>query len=134
MDSQKKTSPPKTTQGAQQTLPVDKLKHTPKAKTSDFLEYVLKYFSTNNIVVHDQEVIKKNEIDFVIGLPSQLGNLKYYCKAKSKKRSNDADLSTAFTQGQLRKLPVLYLSDGDLTKRAKKMLETQLTGIAVKRM
>ena len=32
-------------------------------------------------------IIKKNsEIDFVLLLPSPVGNLKYYCKAKNKQR------------------------------------------------
>ncbi len=109
----------------------------PKKKTvsqTEFLSTVLDFFNENDIKVHDQEIIKKNEIDFVIELPSQLGNIKFYCKAKSKKRSGDADLSSAFMQGQFKKLPVLYLSDGELTKKAKEMLDSQFAGITVRRM
>jgi len=105
-----------------------------KPATTNFLDAILTFFQQNNIKVHSKEVIKKNEIDFVIDLHSSVGELRYYCKAKSKKRSTDTDLSAAFTQGQFRKLPVLYISDGDLTKRAKEMMNKELKGITVRKM
>ena len=101
----------------------------------DFLMSVLGYFSTNNIKVLSKSIIKRNsEIDFDIELQSAVGVLKYYCKAKSKKRVNDGDLSSAYVQGHLRKLPVLFLSYGEPTKRAKEMLNKEFQNIVYKKI
>lgn len=94
-------------------------------KANAFITIVQDYFRKNDIQVLETEVIKPNEIDFVIKVPSAVGKISYYCKAKDKKSVNEGDLSTAFVQGQLKKMPVLFLSNGKLTKRAQEMLEKQ---------
>jgi len=67
-------------------------------------------------------------------LESSVGYLRYYCKAKAKKRVNDGDLSSAYVQGHLRKLPVLFLSYGEPTKRAKEMLGKEFRNILFKKI
>lgn len=99
-----------------------------------FLQQLTAFFKTNNITVLEQVVIKKkNEYDFLLSLPSPVGNLHYYCKAKNKAKVGEADLSHAFVQGQLRKLPVLFLATGQLTKPAQDLLK-ELKGLAVKQV
>jgi len=101
----------------------------------DFLDALFGYFSKNNIKVLNKNIIKKNsEIDFSIEIESSVGNLSYYCKAKSKKRVNDGDLSSAYVQGHLKKLPVLFLSYGEPTKRAKEMLNKEFQNIIFKKI
>lgn len=102
-------------------------------QTSEFLDELNAFFKKNNIIILETIVIKKkSEIDFVLKIPSPIGELLYYCKAKDKKKSTDADLSTAYVQGQARKLPTLYLSTGDLAKKAEEMLLAEFRGMAVK--
>ena len=86
--------------------------------------------------MQDYEVIrKKSEIDFIIKVPSVVGTLDYYCKAKNKKRVSDGDLSAAFVQGQLKKLPVLMVITGELTKKAQELLNTEFkNGLVVKKI
>lgn len=99
---------------------------TPKKSSTAglFSKKVDDYLSKNRIDVFEKDIIRKgSEIDLVIRIPSQVGSLKYYCKAKSKKRVSDSDLSAAFAKGQLKKLPVLFLTDGELTKKGKESLE-----------
>ena len=103
--------------------------------TSSFLEELKSYFSKNKISIKNQEIIrKKSEIDFILEVPSTIGALGYYCKAKNKKRVNDGDLSSAYVQGQLKKLPVLFLTKGELTKRAKEMLGKEFKNIKVSKL
>ena len=104
------------------------------AEKKDFQEQVFNFFKENEITVKDAEVIKKNEIDFLIEFQSRIGLLTFYCKAKSKKRSNDTDLNSAFTQGQFKKLPVIYLHNGELSKKAIELLKTQLKGVFVRKI
>ncbi|MFH1399701.1 MAG: hypothetical protein ABIG95_06355 [Candidatus Woesearchaeota archaeon] len=104
-----------------------------KTVKDDFLGRVKKYFESKKIRIVEFIVVRKNaEIDFVIELPSAVGSLRYFCKAKSKQRSNDTDLAAALVKGQMKNLPALYLAGGELTKRAKEMLDKELKGVTVK--
>ena len=85
-----------------------------------------KYFVDKRINILNSEVIRKGkEIDMLIEVPSVVGMRQYYCKAKSKKKCNDGDLSSAYVKGSTKKLPILFLTTGDLTKKAKFMLENE---------
>jgi len=93
-----------------------------------------KYFNDKNITIKQVEVIRKgSEIDYVLEIPTPVGSITYYCRAKSKKRCNDSDLASAFVQGQQKKLPVFFLAN-DLTKRAKEMLNSEFKNMLVKKM
>ena len=94
-----------------------------------------KFFEKNKIKVISNEIVKKNsEIDFIVEIPSVVGNLQYYCKAKNKKRINDSDLSNAFVKGQFKKLPVLVISPGELSGKAQEILAKELNNITFKKM
>ena len=70
----------------------------------------------------------------IIEIPSPVGNLKYCWKAKDKRIINDGDLSTIYIQAQSKKLPVLYLTTGELTKKANEMLEIEFKGFKVRKI
>jgi hypothetical protein len=110
-----------------------KKKDEPKEESSPFIDQLKKYFDKNNIKVNEQEIKNrtKTEIDFIIELPSAFGNLQYYCKAKNKKKINDSDIASAMIQGQLKKLPVLLIITGDITKKSQEMLENEYKGVKV---
>ena len=97
------------------------------SKEDNFLNDLMKFFEKNRINVVNSEVLKKNsEIDFIIEISSAVGNLQYYCKAKNKKRISDSDLSNAYVKGQFKKLPVLVISNGDLSAKAQEMINKEL--------
>ena len=104
-----------------------------KPKGSDlFLAKILEYFSSEKIKVMEQIVIRNGkEYDFVISMPSAVGQLLYYVKARNKKSITDGDLASAHIQGQMKKLPVLILTPGQLTKKAKEIQMAELKGISV---
>ena len=107
----------------------------PKEKEDLFLKDLTRFFEKNRIKMISSEVVKRNsEIDFVVEIPSVVGNLQYYCKAKNKKRINDSDLSTAYVKGQLKKLPVLVLSPGELSSKAQEMLAKELSNLTFKKI
>ncbi len=96
----------------------------------DFLKQVLEYFAEKRIQVIAKEVQRKNsDIEFEISVPTAVGRVTYFCKAKNKKKSNDGDLSNAYVQGQMKKLPVIYLTTGDVTKKAKEKLNHEFKGL-----
>ncbi len=99
-----------------------------------FLQQLLAFFAANNITILEQIVLKKkSEYDFVVQLTSPVGQLHYYCKAKNKAKVSEADVSHAFVQGQLKKLPILFLTPGTLTKPAQDLLK-ELKGLTVKQV
>tara|TARA_Y100000310_G_scaffold336636_1_gene421714 strand:+ start:196 stop:1143 length:948 start_codon:yes stop_codon:yes gene_type:complete len=114
-------------------VPVKGVARKPKEDV-DFLGIISEFFSSNEISISNKEILKKTEIDYVVKIPSAVGEMDYYCKTRKKKTINDADLASAFAQGQLRKLPVLFLTTGKLTKRAKEMLESDFKGIQVREL
>ncbi len=88
-------------------------------QTSEFLEKL-------NILITSQEVIRKNsEANLVVKVPSVVGQTTYYCKTKSKARCDEKDLSVAYMEAQIKKLPLLFLYAKDITPKAKEMLKSE---------
>ncbi|MDP7179702.1 MAG: hypothetical protein QF824_00330 [Candidatus Woesearchaeota archaeon] len=113
----------------------DKIKRIIKPKPDLFFNQTKEYFEKNNIEIIENQVIRKNsEIDFVVKVPSPVGALTYFCKAKNKKKISDGDLSTTFIQSRSRNLPSLFVTTGELTKRAKDMLEKEFKGMNITKL
>ena len=110
-------------------------KYKPREKEDIFLKEIIKFFEKNKINVISSDIIKKNsEMDFIVELPSIVGNLQYYCNARNKKKMNDSDLSHAYVKGQLKRLPVLVLSPGDLSAKAQEMIVRELNNLTFKKI
>jgi len=113
----------------------EKKKFVDKTAEDKFLNEVKRFFEKNSIKLIEETIVKKNlDLDMIIDVPSAVGSLTYYCKAKNKKRIGDSDLSSAFVQGQLKKLPVLFLTKGELTKKANEMLSKEFKNIKIKKI
>ncbi|MBN2142037.1 hypothetical protein JW711_01785 [Candidatus Woesearchaeota archaeon] len=119
------------------------LTHTPDdAKSKEqldsekdsFFQDVRRYLEKSGIAIKDYKKHRKTEIDLFVFVPTQIGSQEYYCKAKSKKKINDGDLSSAYIQGQNTKLPIIFLTPGELTKKAEGMLKSEFKGMTVKRI
>jgi hypothetical protein len=122
-------APPRSVEKEQQRLFVD------DGENDLFLRKVRQFFELARIEILEQSMIKNNvEIDFVVNIPSAVGGLKYYCKAKNKKKCSDSDISEAYMKGSAKKLPVIFVLSGDLTKKAKDVLNSDFKGIIVKKI
>ena len=115
--------------------PIEKpVKQKTAEPSGDFWDKIQSFFTQNNITLVERSIIKKKtEFDLIVEVPSPVGKLSYYCKARSKKRVTDADISAAYVQGQIKKLPVIVLIDGELTKQAQSVL-SQLKGLTIKQV
>ncbi|MBN1544000.1 hypothetical protein JW898_00900 [Candidatus Woesearchaeota archaeon] len=101
----------------------------------EFFMNVRKFFDGAGMDILDFVLIRKGtEYDFVVKIPSNVGVLEYYCKAKSKSKINDGDLASAFVQGQIKKLPILFVTVGDLTKRAEELLSKEFRSMFVRKI
>ena len=99
-----------------------------------FLREVNNFFGKNKINIDHQDIKKSSEIDFIIKIQTTLGDLKYFCKAKNKKRVSDADLSSALIQAQSKNLPLLFLTHGILTKNSQEMMGKEFKNITLKKI
>lgn len=115
--------------------PKETKKYRPRDKEDIFLKDLMKFFEKNKISIINSEIIKRNlEIDFIVEIPSVVGNLQYYCKARNKKKINDSDLSHAYVKGQLKRLPVIVLSPGELSAKASEMIGKELSNLTFKKI
>ena len=114
----------------------EKRRVTQKEKKSDkdtFLNEIINFFNKNKINVLTTNELKKNsEIDFIIELQTTIGNVKYFCKSKNKKKTTESDLSTALVQAQPKGLPLLFITTGKITKKANQMLGKEFKNIKYK--
>ena len=98
-----------------------------------FIEKIKSFFEENRIRILDLKVKRKNsEANMVVSIPSVIGDLRFACKAKNKKRITDADLSTAQLYAEQNKLPLLFITTGELTKKARVVLDEHFKGLKVK--
>ena len=99
-------------------------------KDKDLLETLNKYMASNGIEIIRTLVIKNNrEINMIVKVPSQAGDLKYFVKARKRKRLNEGDLLLAFTESQTLKLPILYFSNAELSKKTQDYIKKNIPGM-----
>lgn len=71
-----------------------------------------------------KELTKKGkEANITFDLPTKLGNLRMLAVVRNKKSITEADLSMAYTEGTNKKIPVLFVTNGKLTKLAQSYLQ-----------
>jgi len=110
----KETKPIKEKTTKKRTKSVDKL-----------LPLVEEFFEKLNVKVKNKELVRKDaEHNFIVEVPGSLGSIIYFCKAKSKTRCDEKDLSIAYMEAQIKKLPLLFLYSKSITKKALEVLET----------
>jgi len=94
-----------------------------KGEREDFLNVVEEYLANNNIEILERKSIKKRDVEILANIKSQVGELRFLVIAKDKKRINEADLSLAYDKGQRDKSFVLFLTNGELTKKGRENLK-----------
>lgn len=113
----------------------DTVKKKEKKPEGEFADTIMSYLKRNEIEILDTKIIKKNsEFEFDVLIPSTVGSLRYYCRAKKKKKINDSDIAQAFIVAQSKKLPLLYLTNGELTKKADDMMGKEFKSVKVKQL
>ena len=100
-----------------------------------FFKKIKKFFEDNNIYLKNANLIRKgSEYDLIISMKTPFGETDYFCKAKSKKKCNEGDLSSAYLQGQNKRLPTVFLTTGEITKKAKQKAHDEYKGLLIKEL
>jgi hypothetical protein len=99
---------------------------TPEKIESKFGQQVEAYCKKNNIAIkHYEEIRKDSDIELVLEVPTAVGTITFFAKARSKKSSNDGDLAAAILKAKTYNLPALYLTTGNVTNKALEQPELQ---------
>ncbi|NJL44372.1 MAG: hypothetical protein HC945_03605, partial [Nitrosarchaeum sp.] len=116
------------------TPPGGATQHEPPFDERDpFYKQIIAYFDEKKIKIHTKKLIRKNnDIEMTISIPTAIGRQDFFCKCKNKKKSNEGDLAAALLQGKLSNLPTLYLTTGEVTKKALEKLSSEYRGLTVK--
>ncbi|MCB1084333.1 MAG: hypothetical protein KDK61_08475, partial [Simkania sp.] len=97
---------------------------------AEFHSQILRYFKDADIILLSQEQIAKNrEYEFVVKVPSALGHMEMYCRAKNKKKLNEGDVAPALLKAKTKDLPCIFLSNGDFTKKSLAIIEKEYKGL-----
>lgn len=100
-----------------------------------FYQKVRSYCQEKGLAIRSAEVVKRNaEVSLVVEVPSAVGPLTYFCKAKAKALCNDNDLALAMMEAQERNLPALLLTTGKVSAKALQKLDKGLKGLIVRTM
>ncbi len=118
-----------------QSVPVAQQVLEDPALTDAFFQQLQGFCSKSNIKILEYVMVKKKQdYDLVLEIPSPVGSLIYYAKARNKSKLTDADLNAAFIQGQLKKLPAALFAPGELNKKGQELLAKDLRGLIFARV
>ena len=100
-----------------------------------FLKKVKQFCDKQEIKIVDYKILRKEaDIELSILIPSNVGLLHYFCKAKNKQRCNEGDVSTAYITSKARNLPVLFLTSGEITKKAEDLARREFKTMTIKKV
>ncbi len=123
----RKESKPAETVSVQDTL----RKLEPEEVEDVYFQKVFKKFESLKIKMDEIEIVTKNkEYELFADIPSAIGTLRYFCKIRNKPKLNEGDLSSAYLKGQQKNLPTLFVTNGDLSKKAEKMIGKEFKNLA----
>jgi hypothetical protein len=98
-----------------------------------FYNKVMKYFKNKNIEIVNESTVKKGrEFNLIVDVDSNIGKMRFFVKCKDKRKINDGDLSLALNEAK--GLPVLFLSNGELSKGLEKQIEFNFKGISFRKI
>jgi hypothetical protein len=103
----------------------DKVTKKRKIVDDEFFPQIEHFFNKLEVKIEQKETLRKNaEMNFILRVPSVVGDITYFSKAKSKTRCDEKDLSAAYMEAQAKKLPLLFLYTNELNKKSLEMLDS----------
>ncbi len=96
-----------------------------------FAQDVAQFFQRKGIRLSDFTIVKKGEIDCLVEIPSPVGSILYFCKAKNKKKCAEGEVATTFVAAQLKKLPAMLLTSGELPKKVQQKIVTEYPNMKI---
>lgn len=94
--------------------------------TDSLFEKVKSNFEKSGMTIMSHTIVlPERELDMIVKVPTIIGELAYFCKAKKKACSTETDLFNTILAAQQKGLPGLFAATGKINKKAKDLLESQ---------
>ena len=107
----------------------------PALEETPFYKQILAYFDSKGIkMLSEEQLSKDKEYEFMIEIPSAVGNMTLLCRARNKKRLNESDVAPALLRAKSKNLFCLFLTPGDFTKKSKELIAKEYTGLIIKQL
>ncbi|MCF7798668.1 hypothetical protein K9M74_02085 [Candidatus Woesearchaeota archaeon] len=128
---------PAAEQEVQKQKPVNEAQQQLDVKTTiestPFYEDVLDYFKQSEITVIEEKTVAKNrEYEFIIRIPSAVGQMDMFCLARNKKKLNQNDVAPALLKAKQKDMQCFFLTNGEFTKKSKDIIKQEYKGVIVK--
>ena len=124
---------PKRKEEDQKTLSETVKEEIGKLNSTPFYHKVLEFFKQESISVEEEREEKKGkEYEFVVRVPSAVGQMKMFCRAKEKKKMNEGDVAPALLKAKQKDLPLLFLARGEFTKKSRALMKKEYSGLIIK--
>lgn len=95
-------------------------------KEDDFTKRIKNFLVEKRIRILKIQPVKNNtETNYIIEVQSDLIPQKYFVKARKKNKINENDLTNAFFEGKKEKMPIIYITTGELSKKSEKFLKEE---------
>lgn len=119
----------------EETTHQQQLSSPPSFESTEFYQDIISYFKDAEITIKSQDQVAKNrEYDFVVTVPSAVGSMDMYCRARNKKKLNEGDVAPALLKAKTKDLPCLFLTNGEFTKKALEIIKKEYKGILIKKL
>lgn len=111
----------------------EKLKDNKKRRLTkeEVLNLTKEYLKEKNAEIKEVLSITNSVIDMIVSINTSLGKTLYYCRARFKKNISEGDLASALIVSSSKKLPLLFIAFGKLSKKAKEFCSRELKGAIV---
>jgi hypothetical protein len=102
---------------------------------TEFSSLVTAYFTEANITIKESEQLSKNrEYEYIVTVPSAVGTMDMYVRARNKKKLNEGDVAPALLRAKTKDLPCLFLTNGEFTKKSLALINKEYKGIIIKQL
>ena len=119
----KQTELPKTEEKKMEPI-FEKQTKKPKAPSTKFLDDVKQYLESNSTRILEEIAIDKKEIILKVETNSEIGKIEFLLVAKDKKKPNEAEIMMAYQKAINSKMPCMFISRGESTKKSQESLAT----------
>jgi septum formation inhibitor MinC len=107
----------------------------PALEETPFYLHILKFFDEHDIkMLKEEQLSKGKEYEFILRVPTAVGDITMLARAKSKKRLNESDVAPALLRAKNKNMFCLFLTQGDFTKKSQELMTKEYTGLIQKQL
>lgn len=102
--------------------PVAAVAPLPQEPLDPFALTIQQFLQQKGISLINYHLLKKGEGEGLIDIPTPVGSVRYFFRAKQKKKCTEGDVATTYLAAQMKKYPALLLTSGEIPKKVTQRL------------